>query len=49
MPTPLDRYKTLVDGLVGIRERMLHLGGQLNLISELAEGTRLSVTIPAHQ
>ena len=36
-------------GLVGIRERMLHLGGQLNLISELAEGTRLSVTIPAHQ
>ncbi|MBK9749451.1 MAG: ATP-binding protein [Chloroflexi bacterium] len=35
-------------GLLGIRERMLHLGGQLSLISELAVGTQLTVTIPAH-
>ncbi|NWF71221.1 MAG: sensor histidine kinase [Chloroflexi bacterium] len=34
-------------GLIGIRERILHLGGQLNLSSELAAGTRVTVTVPA--
>jgi signal transduction histidine kinase len=33
-------------GLIGIRERILHLGGQLNLISERATGTRVTVTVP---
>ncbi|MBZ0289182.1 MAG: sensor histidine kinase [Anaerolineae bacterium] len=33
-------------GLIGIRERILHLGGQINLISELAGGTRVTVTVP---
>lgn len=36
-------------GLIGIRERILHLGGQLNLISELATGTRVTIIIPALQ
>jgi signal transduction histidine kinase len=34
-------------GLLGIRERMLDLGGQLHLTSELTLGTRVSVTVPA--
>lgn len=33
-------------GLVGMRERVLIMGGQLNLNSELGEGTTLSVTVP---
>lgn len=33
-------------GLIGIRERILHFGGQINLISELAAGTRVIVTVP---
>lgn len=33
-------------GLIGIRERILHLGGQINLTSELAAGTRVTVTVP---
>lgn len=33
-------------GLLGIRERMMHLGGQLTLVSERAIGTRLTVTVP---
>ncbi len=33
-------------GLIGIRERILHFGGQINLISELAAGTRVTVTVP---
>ncbi|MCA9909143.1 MAG: HAMP domain-containing protein [Anaerolineae bacterium] len=33
-------------GLLGIRERILHLGGQLNLSSELARGTQISVKVP---
>lgn len=34
-------------GLMGIRERILHLGGRLNLNSELTVGTRVTVTLPA--
>jgi len=33
-------------GLVGMRERVLIMGGQLSLDSELGEGTTLSVTVP---
>ncbi|MBL8117695.1 MAG: sensor histidine kinase [Anaerolineae bacterium] len=33
-------------GLIGIRERILHLGGQINLMSELAVGTRITVQVP---
>ncbi|KAA0943066.1 PAS domain S-box protein [Pseudomonas sp. ANT_H14] len=33
-------------GLVGMRERVLIMGGQLTLDSELGEGTTLSVTVP---
>ena len=33
-------------GLVGMRERVLIMGGQLSLSSELGEGTTLSVTVP---
>ncbi|AZF28970.1 histidine kinase [Pseudomonas sp. R2-60-08W] len=33
-------------GLVGMRERVLIMGGQLSLVSELGEGTTLSVTVP---
>ncbi|WP_448653985.1 histidine kinase [Pseudomonas fluorescens] len=33
-------------GVVGMRERVLMMGGQLNLHSELGEGTTLSVTVP---
>jgi len=33
-------------GLVGMRERVLIMGGQLSLASELGEGTTLSVTVP---
>ncbi len=33
-------------GLVGMRERVLIMGGQLSLESELGEGTTLSVTVP---
>lgn len=33
-------------GLVGMRERVLIMGGQLRLDSELGEGTTLSVTVP---
>lgn len=36
-------------GLIGIRERILHLGGQLNLISQLALGTRVIVSVPTSQ
>jgi len=36
-------------GLIGIRERILHLGGQLNLISQSALGTRVIVTVPTSQ
>lgn len=34
-------------GLIGIRERILHVGGQLNLVSQPAAGTRVTVTVPA--
>jgi len=33
-------------GLVGMRERVLIMGGQLSLDSQLGEGTTLSVTVP---
>ena len=33
-------------GLVGMRERVLIMGGQLSLESDLGEGTTLSVTVP---
>lgn len=33
-------------GLVGMRERVLIMGGQLSLVSELGEGTTLSVSVP---
>ncbi len=33
-------------GLVGMRERVLIMGGQLNLDSQPGEGTTLSVTVP---
>ncbi len=33
-------------GLVGMRERVLIMGGQLSLHSELGEGTTLSVMVP---
>ncbi len=33
-------------GVVGMRERVLMMGGRLNLHSELGEGTTLSVTVP---
>jgi PAS domain S-box-containing protein len=33
-------------GVVGMRERVLMMGGQLSLHSELGEGTTLSVTVP---
>ena len=33
-------------GLVGMRERVLIMGGKLSLQSELGEGTTLSVTVP---
>ncbi|UXZ22269.1 transporter substrate-binding domain-containing protein [Pseudomonas sp. YeP6b] len=33
-------------GVVGMRERILMMGGQLSLHSELGEGTTLSVTVP---
>jgi PAS domain S-box-containing protein len=33
-------------GLVGMRERVLIMGGRLSLVSELGEGTTLSVTVP---
>lgn len=36
-------------GLIGIRERILHLGGQLNLVSQPAVGTRMVVTLPTLQ
>lgn len=34
-------------GLLGIRERMLHLGGTLALISNAAIGTRVTMIVPA--
>ena len=33
-------------GVVGMRERVLMMGGQLSLHSEMGEGTTLSVTVP---
>jgi signal transduction histidine kinase len=33
-------------GVVGMRERVLMMGGQLSLHSEPGEGTTLSVTVP---
>ncbi|MBL8130926.1 MAG: sensor histidine kinase [Anaerolineae bacterium] len=36
-------------GLLGIRERIQHLGGQLQLFSAPAAGTRLMVTVPLSQ
>ncbi len=36
-------------GLIGIRERILHLGGQVNLASQSSFGTRVIVTIPTLQ
>jgi len=33
-------------GLVGMRERVLIMGGQLSLDCQLGEGTTLSVTVP---
>jgi signal transduction histidine kinase len=33
-------------GLMGLQERILHLGGHFNLVSELACGTHLTVTLP---
>lgn len=38
--------RTVSFGLVGMRERVLIMGGQLSLHSELGEGTTLSVTVP---
>lgn len=34
-------------GLLGIRERVLHVGGQLELVSEAYAGTRIAVTFPS--
>jgi signal transduction histidine kinase len=34
-------------GLIGIHERIVPLGGRLNLNSELAVGTRVTITLPA--
>jgi PAS domain S-box-containing protein len=36
-------------GLIGIRERVLMLGGRLNIQSEPGEGTTLTVTVPLEQ
>ncbi len=36
-------------GLLGIKERMIHLGGNLTLRSDIAAGTRVRVTIPTMQ
>jgi len=36
-------------GLVGMRERVLIMGGQLTLDSEPGEGTTLSVRVPLHE
>ncbi|MNG20401.1 Sensor protein VraS [compost metagenome] len=36
-------------GLVGMRERVLIMGGQLSLESEPGEGTTLSVRVPLHE
>jgi len=35
-------------GLIGIRERITHLAGQLELVSERAKGTRITVSFPIH-
>jgi signal transduction histidine kinase len=34
-------------GLIGIYERIQHLGGQFNLFSQLATGTRITVKVPS--
>ncbi|MBK8023455.1 MAG: sensor histidine kinase [Chloroflexi bacterium] len=36
-------------GLIGLRERILHLGGQVALFSERRAGTRITVIIPTAQ
>jgi signal transduction histidine kinase len=33
-------------GLLGIRERLVHLGGRLTIASRIGEGTRIAVAIP---
>ena len=33
-------------GLIGVRERILHSGGQLNVMSQDHAGTRIAVTFP---
>jgi signal transduction histidine kinase len=35
-------------GLVGIRERVHHLDGTLDIVGVPGDGTRLTVTIPLH-
>ena len=40
------QVSSLSFGLVGMRERVLMLGGQLELASQLGEGTALTVTVP---
>lgn len=50
IPTQLQDFSTRGHyGLIGIRERILHLGGQLNLFSQSKVGTRIIVTVPASQ
>jgi signal transduction histidine kinase len=33
-------------GILGIRERLVHLGGRLTIASRIGEGTRIAVAIP---
>jgi signal transduction histidine kinase len=33
-------------GLLGIRERLVHLGGRLTITSRIGEGTRIAVAVP---
>lgn len=45
----VDAARPTSFGLVGVRERVLMLGGSMTLESELGEGTSLSVAIPLQQ
>jgi signal transduction histidine kinase len=48
IPMELQEFSTRGHyGLIGIRERILHLGGQINLLSELTSGTRITVKVPS--
>lgn len=43
-----DKHKPLSFGLRGIKERVMHLGGELDITSSPGKGTSVAVSIPRH-